>query len=315
MARTVTRKIHFFRLELFKLQQGSSSFANISDHLALFTCINSLPFTGNNLGSRYRYLSNNDVHFMDIDTSSSTPDKIKGRFMLSRRTALPEMEQQGNLTSLNIPINGGLAEITHFIYFPSHNVLGLEFNFFGPRSTSLKEYIEEKSGRCAERVNFARISPILNKDVENTLNNIGDISLIQIELAKNAINITEELDANLKRAFEAAAEVSDAETVELVLRKKKYARNGFPFPFSKQRLVEFITKEDNRENINKFKVIGEDVTMEENKSFDLLEDKLVASKRVVSMGEKSRAVDSTSMFTAIEQAYDELSDNFIIRND
>lgn len=57
-------------------------------------------------------------------------------------------------------------------------------------------------------------------------------------------------------------------------------------------------------------MIGEDTTTEKNKAFDLLEDKMISTKSVITIDDKRRAVESTSMYNAIDEAYHELRDNF-----
>ncbi|MCP1309254.1 hypothetical protein [Paenibacillus tyrfis] len=307
---TINRKIHFFRINMSELRQGSNSLHPHTDPYGVFDYISKLQFNDNDPLSRYLYLPSGDVNLIEMD-STSTASEIKGRFAVSRRTSLPELEDQGVLTGLNIPANAGLAEITHFIYYPIAGVIGLEFNFYGPRATALKDYVVEKSRTYSNPTVHIEITPILNLDVDRQVRSIGDeVSLVQIEMAKNSIAITEQLDTSLKNAFEAAASISEAETVEVILRKKKYSKNGFGFPFVKQKLIDFLSQQTNREQIHRFKMVGEDTTSEKNKAFDLLEDKMISTKSVITIDDKRRAVESTSMYNAINEAYHELRDNF-----
>ncbi|MDH6670117.1 hypothetical protein M2277_000761 [Paenibacillus sp. LBL] len=306
----INRKIHFFRIDLYELRQGSNSLRPHTDPYGVFDYISNLQFNGNNPLSRYLYLLSGDVHLIEMD-STSTASEIKGRFAVSRRSSLPELENQGKLTGLIIPANAGLAEITHFVFYPIAGVVGLEFNFYGPRASALKDYVLEKSRTYSNPTVHIEITPILNLDVDRQLRSIGnEVSLVQIEVAKNSIGIIEQLDSNLKNAFEAAASISEAETVEVILRKKKYSKRGFGFPFVKQKLNDFLTRQSNRDQIHRFKMVGEDITTEKNKAFDLLEDKMISTKSVITVDDKRRAVDSTSMYNAINEAYHELRDNF-----
>ncbi|AWP26361.1 hypothetical protein [Paenibacillus sp. Cedars] len=306
----INRKIHFFRISISELRQGSSSLHPHTDPYGVFDYISKLQFIDDDPLSRYLYLPSGDVNLIELD-STSTALEIKGRFAVSRRTSLPELEDQGVLKGLNIPANAGLAEITHFVYYPTAGVIGLEFNFYGPRATSLKDYVVEKSRTFSNPAAHIDITPILNLDVDRQVRSIGDeVSLVQIEVAKNSIGITEQLDTSLKNAFEAAASVSEAETVEVILRKKKYSKSGFGFPFVKQKLIDFLTQQSNRDQIHRFKLVGQDTTTEKNKAFDLLEDKMISTKSVITIDDKRRAVESTSMYNAINEAYHELRDNF-----
>ncbi|MED0673758.1 hypothetical protein P4S95_26725 [Aneurinibacillus aneurinilyticus] len=313
---TITRKIHFFKMEMFQAQVSSSFFTKHSDPISVIEYIQNLQFMNNKPRSRYMYFPNNDVCFLEVDNIDAAKGRIMGKMALSRRSALPELEQQGTLTSLNIPPNSGLAELTHFVYYPNKDIIGIEFNFYGPRSSIFRDYIQEKSKYHSEPVHFIRLNPILNLDVEQTLQRIGEVNMLQIELDKNSLFVAEELDANLKKAFEAAAEVTESETVEIVFRKKKYKREGFGFPFLKSKIIDFLKNEQNRESLSRFKVVSEDLWAEDKKArgFDLLEDKLVSTKKIIAADKKGRNVDSNSMYDAIETSFMELKENFISDN-
>lgn len=305
---TITRKIHFFHFDILELEPGTNNFQEHSNPIKVFSEIADLPFVGNHLKSRFKYYLNNDVCFLnDIKVQNIG---LKGRFALSRRSALPELESRGILKPLNIPADSGLAEITHFIYFTEKKILGVEFNFHGPRTNSFKNYLIEKSRNFHQPFEYIEALPILNQDLDLLLQDMGEISLLQMEIARNELSIIEELDRDLYSAFESAAKVSDAESVEIILRKKRYSREGFSLPFSKRKLKEMLSFGDNRQKLNKLKANAESFIEETNKNFDLLEDKMITSKKVTSLGSRSRAVNSESMFEKIEEAYNELKDNF-----
>lgn len=308
MSKTITRKIHFFHFSLLELREGAKKFNKHSNPAKTFEEIAQLELKGDHNRSRFKYHMNNDVSFLiDVVTKNN---KIRGRYALSRRSSLPELETNGILKPLTIPANSGLAEITHFIYFPEKEILGVEFNFFGPRANSLKIYLAEKSRIMDTPFEYIDLNPILNRDLDILLQDIGEINLFQMEVARNELSITEELDRDLYSAFETAAKVSDAESVEIILRKKKYSRGGFPLPFSKDSIKELLSIGDNRQKINKMKVNAASETEENNKDFDLLEDKMIVSKKITTLGGRSRSVDSESMFKGIEEAYNELKENF-----
>ncbi|WP_100406275.1 hypothetical protein [Bacillus solitudinis] len=309
MSNTVNRKIHFFRIEFFESQAGSSNFRMHSDPINVIENITKLNFMGDHQKSRFKYYQNNDVSFLNEISTSSLG--LRGKFALSRRSSLPELETEGVLKPLIIPANSGLAEITHFVYFPQKNVVGVEFNFFGPRATSLGNYLLDKSSNFNNRFEYIKIVPILNQDVDNQLSDMGEVNLFTMEVARNELALIEELDRDLYSAFDSAAKVTDeAESVELVLRKKKYSRGGFTLPFSKEKLKSILSIGDNRQKFNKLKVDAQSRSEERNKVFDLLEDKMITSKKVTTLGGRSRSVDSESMFEKIEEAYNDLESNF-----
>jgi len=305
---TLTRKIHFFHFEVMELEAGSKRFSKHRNSPRIFKEISELELKGDHERSRFKHYPNNDVSFLnDIIIDNCT---IKGRYAISRRSSLPELETGGVLEPLDIPKNSGLAEITHFIYFQENDILGVEFNFFGPRANSLKSYLTEKSRNTDMPFEYIELNPILNQDLDTLLQDLGEINFFQMEIARNELSIIEELDRDLYSAFDSASRVSDAESVEVILRKKKYSREGFPLPFSKNGIKELLSIGDNRQKINKMKVNASSYFEESNKDFDLLEDKMITSKKVSTLGSRSRSVDSESMFSKIEEAYNELKDNF-----
>lgn len=308
LTNNIMRKIHFFNFEIFELPAGSKSFERHSNPLKVFEDIAKLELKGEGDKTRFKYYSNNDVSFL-IDINK-TANSVKGRYALSRRSALPELEKGGVLEPLKIPPNSGLAEITHFIYYPEKNVLGVEFNFFGPRATSLSNYLKEKSRNTSNPFEFIELNPILNQDLDKLLQDIGEIHLFNMEITRNELSFIEELNEDLHSAFESAAKVSEAESVEVILRKKKYSRKGFSLPFTKGKLKELLSKSDNRQKINKLKVVADSVSDKNAKKFDLLEDKMITSKKVATIDSRSRSVDSECMFSKIDEAFEELKENF-----
>lgn len=300
---TVMKKIQFFNVEMLAFNARRNTLEAITDQrpvsIQIMNQIGALTFSDTQ-PSRYLEMDANNALFMLID---SIQEYICGRLIISRRNLLPEVEEQGQLTPLVIPVEAGLAEATHFVYFPAYKVLGLEFNFFGPRPSKFSEYIPNKA---SDFVNVINLQPILRLDVEEQLNRMGEISLLQIEAHRNAVGILNELNESLGAAFEAAANLSEAETVEIILRKRRHARHGFDFPFSRRRLIELLSTIGSREMINKFRGETLNTRQNQNPKFDFLEDKFISSRQVTRVDEISRAIDTVSMHIAIRDAFEEL---------
>lgn len=305
---TVSRKIQFFNVEMLVHNVARNALEVIEDQVPvseqIINQINTLEFT-NNQPSRYLEVDENNDLFMLID---SRHDGIAGRLITSRKNLLPEVERQGQLTPLAIPLEAGLAEATHFVFFPEDRVLGLEFNFFGPRPSKFSEYIPTKASNL---VNVINLHPILRLDVEEQLRTMGEVSLLQIEAHRNAVGILNELNESLGSAFEAAANLSEAETVEIILRKRRYSREGFNFPFAIRRLTELLSRTENRELLNKFRGVACNTQQEQNNRFDFLDDKMIVSRQIARVNERSRAVDTVSMHLAIREAFRELREQIV----
>jgi len=309
MAGNVYRKVQFFRLGMQVLDVESNTLrpVQVQEGIAreIFSSINGLPFTLGDYNSRYLPYDGNDLA-MFVDEIGPT---IDGRMAIVRRALLPDVEQQGVLAPLTIPTEAGLAEVTHFVYYPQQKVIGIEFNFFGPRPSRIADYLQKKSNGLANLIN---LTPILRLDVEEQLERIGEVALIQLEAHNNAISIIKDLDDNLGSAFEAAGRASEAETIEIILRKKRYSKEGFSFPLNFDRLLGVLRRNETRELFKKLKVRAENLQSEQVENFDLLADKMIISMQVARTGPRSRAIDTTSMYKAIKQAYHELEEQITI---
>ncbi|ADD02673.1 hypothetical protein TthWC1_1683 [Thermoanaerobacter thermohydrosulfuricus WC1] len=318
--RTINRKIQFFYTELLVYDEETNSAYNNADVVEkVFNHINSLVYRENifDSSSRYYQVQDGNVLFVTIDSEYSKKTHIYGKAIISRKTLLPELERNGKLQPLTkiIPPNSGLAETSHFIYFPEKNILGFEMNYYGPRPSQLAVYLQNKANDIIKSV---ILRPILNLDVEEKLEKLKEIALLSIEVRRNGVFVLQQLDENLYKAFEAAASFSEAETVEIVLRKKRYVKKGFiidQIEQFKKRIINILSNQSNREQFLKFKgsAYFED-SGQYLKTFDFLEDKMIGTKKVLLIDEKSKKVDSNSAYSAIEEAYNELYDAFCIES-
>ena len=96
-----------------------------------------------------------------------------------RRKDLPQIETQGEITPLEIPEDSGLLEQTH-IMFLGNDIIGCDFNFYGPRVSKLPFYFAEKAVRVAPPL--INISPILRKDVQKQLQKMKDLRLFRLKI-------------------------------------------------------------------------------------------------------------------------------------
>ncbi len=233
-----------------------------------------------------------------------------GRMVITRRGSLPHVENQGNLTPLQIPRRAGLAEITHFIYFSDQQIIGVEFNFYGPRPTRIADYLAEKARGDIDSI---ELTPILRLDFEERINRIGQITFMEIEVSRNAVQVVRDLNESLGRAFQAASEASDAEVLQIILKKKKYARDGFRFDFLLDKFRQVFGNAEMREAFNKFKIRAQNTSTGEPDTFDFLADKLIVSKTVELENQRNRMVNSTDMYRAIISAYEDIREQLLIR--
>lgn len=300
---TILRKIHFYDAR-FTVQDENGNQTRLGDPSALFRHIRTLVFRGATTGSgASRYSALAGGNFIAMIEAQATPEGVRGIIGTVRRNALPDVEALGRLQALNLPANAGLFEATHFVLFLPDRILGMEFNLYGPRTGRLESYLLEK---CPDLVSDVRFEPILRQDVSTRLQEMGEISLFEIAVRRDQAQILAQLDESLAAAFEAARRFAEGapEILELVLRKRPYARQGFfRFPLPTQGLLGFLADRQNREALVEFKVKARNVRTHAVEMVDLLEDKMISTTRVVAAGERRRSVDRASMFREIVVAF------------
>lgn len=298
-ARTLERKIHFYRADI-GADRGGRPLA--FDPAPALAAIGALPFADGPAG---RYLVD------DTGNALCAWPRMEGGlqsllYCQIRRTGLPQLEQAGNVTDLNIAADAGLLESVHAMFFPD-NIVGADFNFYGPRLSRLGYYLRLKSNNA---VSLASFLPLLRLDVAAQLDHLTELRLFDLGVKASYVETIRQADASLGEAFAANARVldGDVEEVELVLRPNKDARLG-----AFQRLLEPLKRlarqPELRENASRFQVRGKHDVTGRVEVIDLLRDQLIARKQILRLGERSRAIDAASAFEAIRAAHDELGDD------
>lgn len=298
MALDVKRKVYFYRIDLGLDEDGRPI---LFDPKPVLEEIDRLPFDQG--GDPSRYMGGADTEDLVccwVDAAAST-----GRLRLatSRRSGLPQQEHDGDLDPLGIPQDSGLAEQIHVRFFPD-NVVGSEFNFYGPRISKLRDYIREKVGGGYQAV---RIQPLIRPDVMAQLEQFGDVRLLDLRIKTSFIEAMREADESLAAAFRAAEQVGEPRQVAIQLQPEPYGRHGIG-----SRVMDIVKRlarhSDVQSEATRFKVKGHNTETDKVETVDVLKDKLVAEKRMVRQEERTRALAPSSAYAAIEEAYHELED-------
>jgi hypothetical protein len=214
-----------------------------------------------------------------------------------RRKGLPQMDDAGgHLSPLPIPDGAGLIEPIHVVFFDD-GVVGSEFNFYGPRMSRLTQYLQVK---CPDTFSGCWFDQLLRGDAIAELEQFSEISLVQLAIHAQDIETLRGANESLHEAFKSVANFGDPQKVEIVLR------SGRKVPFGatvKKRLLRLLTSGSYR-TLDKFVVSGK--TGAARADIDLLWDKLIATKKIMTLGERTRALDDKAAFVAIRQAHTEL---------
>jgi hypothetical protein len=141
---TLKRKIHFYRAVV--VSPRKPGVVTKFDTGAPRTRIAGLPF--NDAG---RYFQDGErILCAWIDRATA---RGQLRFAVIRRDGLPYAEQRGAQTALRLAATAGLVEQSHVVCFPN-NIVGCEFNFYGPRLPALARYLTGRGGPKAQQVRF-----------------------------------------------------------------------------------------------------------------------------------------------------------------
>jgi hypothetical protein len=293
LAQTLERKIYFYRADVGTDDSGMPLPFDPRPALSL---VNRLPFTETD--GRYLASSDGDAVCCWIDDEGVQP---RMRFGLIRRAGLPQIEEAGNLSDLNIATNAGLVEPIHVVFFPE-NIVGVDFNFYGPRLSRLGLYLHTK---CGGQTPCGTFRPIIRNDVVAQLDQLADIRLFALKIHASYTERIKQADEHLAAAFEAARHAGDADEIEIVIQPAKASRSTVM-----ERLIRAAKTltgyDDLRSESSRFIVKGRRDDIGRVDSIDLLRDHLIAKKQIVRLGGRSRALDMDSAYSAIISAYGEL---------
>ena len=204
----VERKVYFYRAHAGQDEDGRPRRLELRRALEH---VNRLSFAS---GERYLEAPDGNATCCWIDA----PNKV--RIANVRRSGLPHVEQAGRLQPLRIPAASGLVEETPVMLLP-RNIVGVVFNFYGPRIPRLSTYLAIKAAGICPPVTF---EALLRPDVLEQLKRLRDLRLFQLKVRASWATALAEADMDLSRTFEAAARAGGAEEIEVILRPMAYSR-------------------------------------------------------------------------------------------
>lgn len=292
---TIERKIFFFRIMGIPYEDGEIPEIPVDDTLQQ---IMALRFQTTSTGSRSRY--------MDWGSSvvCAWPSLAGNRQRLElgkiRRDDLPALENGGDRRNLPVDEGDGLSESIHVEFFDNH-IVGSEFNFYGPRTSAFSHY-------CAEKLpNLPRFSlyPLLNRNAIEQLNDVGDLRMFSVRVHASRAELLSAANQAIPGLLESLASQYDGEMFEITIKPKR--GNAL-----KSRLVSaakaMIRSSDSpARDFDAFHLRGVSESTGYVEEFDLLKDRFVQVVEVQKVP-KHRSVVSESMYSAIENAYNDLRD-------
>jgi len=211
------------------------------------------------------------------------------------------VETTGDITPLEISLASGLVEVVHVVFFPD-NIVGADFNFYGPRLTRLGSYFGSKAAAVCSDIQF---EPLLRLDVTERLRRLGEIRLFALKVKTSYLDELMDADRDLFRALKAAQRISKASEMEIVLGAKPRSHEWLDR--ATLGVANRLSRRANlRQEARKFVVKGFNRDTGEIDEIDVLSDELITTKRISRLRPRTRALDPESAYSAIELARREL---------
>jgi hypothetical protein len=292
-----SRRIYFYRLDAGLETSGKRTPFDVRPALSK---INLLPFQD---GGRYMDNGDGNTTCAWVDRLGQLP---RLRLATIRKTELPQVEEGGLLAELDIPVDGGLVEAMHLVFFPD-NVVGGEFNFYGPRASRLREYL--KHAAAAEAQELKSVRPIGLENVFDQLKTLGSIRLLTIKARPSYAATLAREDRDLASILNAAASIGGVDQVSFGISVEPRSRDTHLATKLFDAVKRLARKRQiTPEQVSKFEVQGYSADLNRLETIDLLKEFLVSEQKVTKVEGRSRGYVSASVYAAIEQAHGELRD-------
>jgi hypothetical protein len=292
---SATRTIRFYRWTAPSGEDGGEIPVDIE---AALRVIERRPFAAD---ERYLELDNGDATCAWVDPAGGSGPRM--RLGTLRRGDWPQIERAGQLRELSSRDEESVAETTHACFF-DHQIVGSEFNFYGPRVRSrLPVYLAERGGAP-----FLTLTPILRQDAAARLDGLRDIRLLHLRLRAGYFDAHPDSDNDMVEMFNAARRAGDPREVEVILRVQPYSRDqtlgGRILAFAKR----LATQPGIREDARAFMARGLNSDGDGIDEVDVLQDSLFVSAEIRRAGPRGRALDTADTYRAIDAAYRENRD-------
>lgn len=286
---TVRRMIYFYRV-----RNGPGSDGVTFDHASVLKEVNALPYTPPN---RERYQSEDDGNEVCawIDGAS------KVRFGRTRHRGLPQVENSLTLSAIPIPANAGISDLIHILFFKD-NVVGADFNFYGPRMSRFAWYLRDKCPTSCPRIEF---NVLPRPEIVKQLDTLEGLSLFSMRVMPSYVSTLKQADQDVAAMFEAQLNLGVAKDYEVVIRSE---RNRSLTERLRKFIKRVMRRDDVSQGVSSLEVHGLSRLTGKVEAIDLLRDQLIARKDIIPESVGTRALDKDAAYAAIAKAYQELKD-------
>jgi hypothetical protein len=293
---TAKRSIYFFRIDGGAGEDGVPIYVDLHPTLQK---LDGLPFRPVEDGGRY-VASGDADQCVWVD---EVGEICKIRFANIRRNALPLAEVGGQLTDLNLADEAGIYEVSHLCIFPD-GIVGMEFNFYGPRPSRLAPYLRRAVGEdCPEFT----LEALLRQDVAAVLSRQKAVRKLDLNIRQPYITVITQANASLGSALRAAETASRADCVGVYLEPEPYQRRNLDGGILDM-LRQLVRRSDLRENARTLRVTVVDQE-DRTEEIDLLRDELISVKKILRQHGRTRVLLGDDAYAKIMDAHTERLDD------
>jgi len=177
-----------------------------------------------------------------------------------------------------------------------------DYNFYGPRATTLSTYFALKAKGMGQRI---RLAQLIRGEAVEDLRKLDGITVAEFKFHESAMRLVEKADASLAAAFRATIEATGADELELILRRKR-GKGGITRYLSGDVFKGIRQLAKYRETYQEFErlvTVGVSRETAQRAEVDVLDDQLILKRKMIRIHKRSRAVQSDSAFREIESAF------------
>ena len=293
----VERTIHFYAIDIGR-DDGGKRFP--FDPTPLLKAIECLDFRRDGSPSRYESAGVGDDMLCAVFEPPGSWDALK--FCRVRSSGLPELEERGQIRSLELKDDERLVESCHAVFFRG-NILGFELNRDGPRAGQLGWYLEARSEDFRRPIQFRHL---VRSDPAGRLVHFTDLVELEIEIHRPYLEIVRNAHPSLGGVLDAQEEaVGGGNTIRAKLTFPGNIREGGLAKYRRV-LADLARRPDVSDGFRHFRARGTRGDTGHLDTINLLGDQIIVRKKILRLNEHGRAVDSASAFQGIREAYSEL---------
>lgn len=292
--KTISRNIYFYRLNAGFKNSG----APISVDLPMiFEHIDQIPFD-----NPKRYLPFDGRNICCWVVEKNYPIHIiLGNI---RTDTFPLLVNKGKFTPLDIVDGSEMAENIHIVIFEDYT-LGFEYNTFGPRITSLADYINSKAHDVNKQI--ITMEPLIQRDQISRLVQLKTINSFTIRVKPGIVQVDRFMDLPILKVLEACQSGSGADSIEITFKASKKV-GVYLSPDLLQSAVGIAKNIESDVMVEKLQLKGVNSNTLEEMSVNLLNTKFMSKKQILRLDSNCKAVDPNDAFQKIEQAYNDFGD-------